>query len=56
MPLTGGEMTFIDVIKLAATILISLGGGGAIVFGLSSFLGNSGPTAPSKTIGINMRS
>jgi hypothetical protein len=32
-------MIFMDVIKLAATILISLGGGGAIVFGLSTFLG-----------------
>jgi hypothetical protein len=32
-------VTFLDIVKLASTILVSLGGGGAIVFGLSNFLG-----------------
>jgi hypothetical protein len=32
-------MTFLDVVKLASVIMVSLGGGGAIVFGLSGFLG-----------------
>jgi hypothetical protein len=32
-------VTFLDVVKLAGTILFSLGGGGAIVLGLSRFLG-----------------
>jgi hypothetical protein len=32
-------VTFLDVVKLATTILAALGGGGAIVFGMSGFLG-----------------
>ncbi len=32
-------MTFEDIIKITATVMASLGGGGAIVFGLSTFLG-----------------
>jgi hypothetical protein len=32
-------MTFGDVAKVGAAVIISLGGGGAIVFGLSGFLG-----------------
>ncbi len=32
-------MTFADVVKVGAAVIVSLGGGGAIVFGLSGFLG-----------------
>lgn len=32
-------MTFLDVVKLAGAIIVSLGGGGALVFGMSGFLG-----------------
>jgi len=32
-------MTFLDVVKIASAILVGLGGGGTIVFGLSGFLG-----------------
>lgn len=32
-------MTLIDILKIVATAVASVGGGGAIVFGLSSFLG-----------------
>jgi hypothetical protein len=32
-------VTFLDVVKLAGAILVALGGGGGIVFGLSGFLG-----------------
>jgi hypothetical protein len=32
-------MTFLDIAKIALTVIASIGGGGAIVFGLSSFLG-----------------
>jgi hypothetical protein len=32
-------MTFLDVVKLAGAIMTSLGGAGAILFGLSGFLG-----------------
>jgi hypothetical protein len=32
-------VTFLDVVKVASAILVGLGGGGGIVFGLSGFLG-----------------
>ena len=32
-------MTFLDISKIALTIIGSIGGGGAIIFGLSGFLG-----------------
>ena len=34
-------MSFEDVAKVGAAVIISLGGGGAIVFGLSGFLGKA---------------
>ena len=36
---TAAKMTFMDVLKIVGTIMASLGGGGAIVYGLSGFLG-----------------
>ena len=33
------QMTFPDILKVVGTIMASLGGGGAIVYGLSGFLG-----------------